>query len=242
MPRSRVKYRIVCVQFGERMQRFFEAFERSVKTNCRDCELVVITIDKPAAVPGIDGSFTDNTAKLHVWRQEVEKSRVPVVCIDGDTVVLKDLYAAFSEFDGEVAVTERPHPCWLNGGVVFLRATKGAKEFMRLWCRVNDDLMANPRALRLALERHYGMNQTALVHAMAMTEMPCKVDKLPCQRWNNCDQTWATLDDETAVLHVKSALREHFTRYADLHSWPDWLLAARAAFLAYDPEAELMAL
>jgi hypothetical protein len=235
------KYRIVMVRFGERLDRLFRAFESSVRANCSDYDLRIVECEEPF-VNGGNSTLIHNTLKLHVWREEVESSRIPVVCMDGDTVVLHDLFPAFSEQGGawDVAVTERPHKCWLNGGVVFCRPTRAAKQFMRAWCRVNDDLLADGHAQREAFDRHFGINQTALVHALDTGMMPGVVAKLPCQKWNNCDQTWASVDDDTAVLHVKSALREHVYSFKPKDQWPEFLWRAREKFLPYDPDCERM--
>jgi len=238
-----VRYKIASVHFGERLKRLFVAFERSVLTNCYNCEeLTIIEPEPPARVQGIDGSYTDNTHKLHLWREEVERADMPIALLDGDMVVLRDIAPVWAEHGGDwdVAITERPGKYWLNGGAVFCKPTKAAREFMRAWCRVNDDILNDSYARKAALNNHYGINQTALVHMLQYCAPEAKVVKVPCRKWNNCDQTWHQFDDETHILHIKSFLRQHITAYKRKNEWPDYLVPCGEAFAPYDPDAHMM--
>jgi len=129
--------------------------------------------------------------------------------MDTDTIILEDLWDAFVNHEFDVAITERPHPSWFNGGVVFLRPTPAARRFFDRWVDWNDKLYADLPALIAARKKHWGMNQTALVQ-MLETEGAgdCNLLKLPCATWNNCDATWKDFDPDTCrVLHVKSELQ-----------------------------------
>lgn len=205
-----MRYAIVSVHFGKRLKRFFQAFEASVTANCRNCELIILEPEAPPRIAGVESSYTDNTYKLHLWRQEVEFAKVPTALLDGDMVVLRDIAPVWDELGGDwdVALTERPGKYWLNGGAVFCKPTEGAREFMRAWCRVNDSLLEDKRLREAALNAHYGMNQTALVHMLKhCPPKGVKIVRVPCQVYNNCDQTWKDIDASTRILHVKSFLR-----------------------------------
>lgn len=238
---SAPRYRIVGCGFGERLQRLFTAWERSIEANCPGAELVVIEGEKPPRQPDRAATYTDNTYKLHVWREEVERAvrdGVRVACLDMDMVVLGDLSSVWEQMGtADVAVTERPGKYWLNGGAVYCRPTPAAAAFMDQWCRVNDALLADLRVLKAAVGRHYGLNQTALVHLLEAGEPCCELVRVPCQQWNCCDQVWAQFDDDVRVLHVKGQLREHLYAFHAVEKVrPEWR-GAYEAILRYDPEA-----
>ena len=284
--RPRVRYRVVGVHFGGIMfERLVAAFEHSARCNLLPhAELVLIEGVKPdKPTPETRSTYSDNTYKLHIWRDEVKRSKIPVILMDVDTIILRDLWPIF-ENDFDVAITQRPHPMWLNGGVVAVRPNARSKALFAKWVEVNDFLLANETARLKALERHHGLNQSALIHmidpdlivgkepdasdkagvlrrkmhlmaaahnakergyknnghieGVDTTPPACNIVRVPCQRWNNCDQTWKDFDGETAVVHIKGHLRQCVVSNAPDHQVHDDAKRCFAEFKKYDVYVE----
>jgi len=114
-------YKLICVGFEDpsgKFARLIPAFKRSVAANAPAAELEFIEPTRPEAPRHYNQQWTDNHLKLHLWR---------------DTLVLRDLWDAFTFHEFDVAITRRPEHnpykkghqprSWLNGGVVFVRQT-----------------------------------------------------------------------------------------------------------------------
>lgn len=280
--RPRVKYRVVGVHFGGIMfERLVAAFEHSAKCNLAPhAELVLIEGIKPdKPTPETRSTYSDNTYKLHVWWDEVKRSKIPLILMDVDTIILHDLWPIFDQqFD--VAITQRPHPMWFNGGVVAVRPNARSRALFAKWCEVNDFLLANEAARLKALDRHHGLNQSAFIHmidpnltvgkepddsdkpavlqrklhlmaaahnakvrnyennghieGIDTTPPACDVVRVACQKWNNCDQTWKDMDDETAVVHVKGKLRACVISEAKAQQVPEQCKRPLTEFRKYD--------
>jgi len=231
-------YRIVGVSFGIAWRRLSSAFESSVKANATHGELEMIYASPPPVVPGIARTYANNTYKLRLWAEAVYRSPLPVVLMDTDTLVLRDLRRAFRE-EFDVAYTTRPGELPINAGVVFVNQTDAARQFMADWQAVNDQLLVDVHQLVSAISEHAGINQAALLRLLATRDHIASVKPLACSEWNSCDQTWEQLDENTAVLHVKGLLR-HVALGGGLdllaHGVPDNLDDLLSIWNQYDPQ------
>lgn len=219
------KYKVVTVYFASDNARrgiteamwdkYHQGFIRSATENLVDAEVVVVRPDPPAERRGCKYSYTANNLKLQLWNEQVQLSDIPVVLIDIDTIILKDLKSIF-DYDFDIAVTERPGKAWFNGGVVCVKPTVAAKEMMNLWAKYDSMLYADevkdrvPKRLRAIQEatKHDGMNQPSFVRLLDQGVFPGKVIKVPAKVWNNCDQTWREFYGKAKVVHVKGDLRD----------------------------------
>ena len=212
------------------------ALFNSLKKNTRDVEINIYEMKAPQTRSPIRYGYVANNAKLKVWINEALNSDLPVVLLDIDMIVVRDLYEIF-ELDFDIAVTERPTRAWNNGGAIYIKPTERAKEFIRAWVAYDTELLNSgaenrPPALHAAQTRtrHMGMNQPSLVDILqrgsdyetirdsAMIDVNgCKILKVPCQVWNNCDHTWHQFDEKTRVIHTKSNLRSMILR-GKIHS------------------------
>ncbi len=213
-----VDYHIIGVVFDNNepgFDRMIKAFEKSVLCNAPHAQLRIVHTTRPLCEKGYKPTYPDNTRKLHVWRDEVHKAEIPMVLLDVDMLILHELIPAFDEAGGnwDIGITVRPHRMWINAGAIYAKPTQGARDFMDAWCEVNDRLYSSRSALSTALKRHNGLNQTAMLHMLEECgnhPRGCKVHKLQCTTWNNCDQTWKDFDLETtAALHIKGGLRRY---------------------------------
>ncbi len=237
-----MKYRIVSVIFPDLgghgdFERLCDAFEASVEMNGGDCELLLLETERPDTGVGAR-TYIENTVKLNLWIKELAKADMPTVFMDCDTIVLRPLVDAFDQpFD--VAITTRDSDCWFNAGVVFARPGLGATRFFQEWQRVNDDLYANQDKLAEPARTFVGINQSAL-SLMLKAPPACDIAYLPCETWNNVDQTWDALSGDTAVLHIKGALRELCLVDMPEHRVPPEIRPARDVFRVYDRIAREM--
>jgi len=230
--------KIVSVIFGTRFDRYMQALEASVRANAPNWDFEIIEGDKPARVNGLPQFAPDNHYKLRLWRDAVADARANslLVLMDVDTIVLRDPSPAFA-YDFDFAYTVRPSTRktkWLNGGVVYCRVNSRTLAFFDRWLELDRELLEEPRRFLKCQHRHHvGQNQASL--ALAVKEpTECRLKQLPCRWYNNVDETWHEMDDDTIILHLKGALRELIDSFA--RQIPEHLQRARQAFAAYDPE------
>jgi len=155
-------------------------------------------------------SFVENTHKLAAWQRAVDEAPdgTGVALLDVDTFITRPLDPVW-ELDFDVAYTVRPDTVTIpfNAGVIFLRATAAARDFMRAWSEENQRLLENPDASPGWRRKYAGVNQGALGHLLARRHA-AKVVGLPCLEWNCEDASWKAFDPAvTRIVHVKSHLR-----------------------------------
>lgn len=201
---------IVTSKYGSQYDRLHGALAQSVQDNCSRTAMVTYDQAPHAMVPGLPEHVTANLEKMKVWHHAVMSSP-PDACValmDCDTVVLGDLHRAFAG-QHDITTTERPGKAKVNAGVVFVRNTPASRRVVDRWLKINDKLASEEERSHVhARCRAYGgINQAALVKALEHTEWPISVGTLPCEIWNNCDQTWENFSDKTKVLHIKGKLR-----------------------------------
>jgi hypothetical protein len=164
-------------------------------------------------VARIGNQAAANTHKLGLWVEQVReafRACEPIVLMDVDTIVLRDLKEAFFEFPtgADVAYTVRNARTPFNAGVVFCRPTIAAVGFMEAWAAVNDDRAAARSSTVKARKRNGGVNQDALSELLQCDNPAWRLGTLPCSVWNSVDQTWEEFDaKKTAVCHIKGNLR-----------------------------------
>jgi hypothetical protein len=162
-------------------------------------------------VPDVDcqQTWADNTYKLGYWVEAVENAQTGdrIILTDCDMLCLKDPIVAFDN-DFDIAVTVRNTVNWLNAGVIFIRVNNKSRRFMRRWLEHNNTLFRDPVRRKQAIDRHVGMNQSALVQLLDHPPKNTKIAHLPCDIFNACEQNWERVTKDTVFLHIKSALRE----------------------------------
>lgn len=164
------------------------------------------TVYSPRGVQG----YVWNTHKLDAWTAIVDAAEdgEPILLLDADTVILRPLDDVWAHpFD--VAYTVKPETAALpfNGGVVFVRATAAAREFMGLWRAKNRLFLENPQ--EFDVWRNFGgLNQASLGAVLRQKQHHAAIKKLPCLEWNCEDEHWGQFETGvTRILHVKSHLQ-----------------------------------
>jgi len=204
--------RIVCNHFADpTFLRLGDALENSVEVNCPEAEFDLWVSPRPDEQPGLLKHYTDNHAKLLIWRDAVHNADdgERIVLMDADTIVLGDLTPAFDE-DYDIGWTWRPGRLPVNSGVVYVRANARSKAFMDAWVQRDSILMGHRSLADHGRNKYGGANQASFMWLMLHGgggEI-ANLKDLPCKKWNSVDQTWCDFDSDTRVLHIKGRLRD----------------------------------
>jgi hypothetical protein len=162
-------------------------------------------------------SLQANHAKMLAWAEYIEGVDDDVVFTDADMFANGDLRDVFKEYDFDVAVTYRDYSkIPINGGVVFVRNTPAAKDFIRLWATEDTLLYENATEHLRWRKVCHGMNQASLGKMMAEEKYAAKLIKLPCSRYNACEDTWGMYDKHKPyMVHCKSMMKRALMDHKD---------------------------
>jgi len=206
--------RIVAVVFdypsrGKKYTMLSKVYEYSIKKNCPKAKLDLIKLPPPNLKSGENKSFPSNTVKLDYWyRTLCDSDDKEVIFMDCDMVVLGDLSPAFA-YDFDIGYTKRTK-CRMpyNGGVVFVKNTQAARDFILLWKEINDRMYNDYRFHKPWRNKYAGMNQAAFGYILEKEKFDAKLRSFPCSVWNSCVEDWQRIDiNKTKVVHIKGGLR-----------------------------------
>jgi hypothetical protein len=242
------KIDIVTVVFGHegginpnpKFKRLLHAWSLSCAKSNPDARIVVVETDRPPTSQGMKPSYSDNTHKLHLWRDYLrDKAEGDSVFLDCDMIIQRDLREGFAELGGnwDAAWTRRKARDYINGGTVFCRKNAGGLAFLDKWCEINDYIFEDKKRVEQHLALHCGLNQTSLHKMISQRMIPpeSRVVDLPCVKYNCCDQHWHEFSNNVAVLHVKSALQRYCLGRQPMTSVLSRWKAAVQAYRLYDP-------
>jgi hypothetical protein len=103
-----------------------------------------------------------------------------------------------------------------NGGVVFVRNTQAAKDFIALWAKVNADFLEdrekfdNKGMHEKWRKKYAGINQASLGCILETHKFKAKIKTVPCDVYNVCEDYRVVKpgDTKAKVVHYKSSLRK----------------------------------
>lgn len=204
--------KIVSVQFdygaSKKYDILSQVLEYSIGINCPKADLEMLRISPPVGSP-TKTCFAANTLKLQKWLDIMEATDDNIIFLDCDMLVLRDLSDVFNE-DFDIGLTIKgtgsiPY----NGGAVFVRNNTKAHDFIKLWNEVNIFLFNNrDEHNKWRNSKGYaGMNQAALGCLIETKKYDAKVKEFQCAIWNLCKNNWMNINENSRILHVKSALR-----------------------------------
>ena len=214
--------RVVSVTFdyGESRSyaRLMATFRASCARHMPDAAFDELRLTAPQLRPGYSQGHNSNTVKLRAWAKYMRTATEPVVFCDCDMLCLGDLAPAFAgNFD--VAYTERTQAdkIALNGGVVFVKPTDGARALVERWCEINEKMFTDHTLHDYWRSRvrtpkggsFCGMNQAAFGCLLHTAKKLGRIAALPCAVWNACNEDWPAVGPETRMVHIKGELR-HF--------------------------------
>jgi hypothetical protein len=182
------------------------ALRASVKQNAPGAELVVLELRHPAAVKGAYQGWVNNHIKLRAYSQiEIDQ---PTAFIDVDTLVLRDITQLFDRYSFDVAAARRPAPKehLFNGGVVLFKPTARAREFMRKWIDIDEQMLHDQEFHKPWHKKYNGQNQASFGY-LYETQSKAKIAELPTAMLNACEQDWPNIEAvKPYVLHVRKRL------------------------------------
>lgn len=179
-----------------------EAFCRSWEQNAR-IPLHIYQITAPQESRKYYG-FSANHAKLKEW---VKRLNGDTILIDADMLCLQDISDGFKKIN-HIGITERDGKIPYNGGVVFVKDTPEAKEFMSKWLEIDDRMLTDSEFHKPYHEKYAGQNQASLGW-MLENGYEDMVAVLP-KTYNLCEP-WSDRQD-AKMIHMKGALRRNVFR------------------------------
>ncbi len=200
-------YSIVAHYFDgeEKWDTLAKGFKKSVLQNT-NAILNLSKIDKPEADKA-RWKLTANNHKLKIWRDAVHSASMPIVLMDADIIVLKDIADGFKS---DITLTDNGKK-WVNGGVIFVNPTQKSKDFFDAWVEADsalyntEPLAGNPRGLIKAWSDYKvkGCNQTSL--RTIYDDWKEIIEWVPCQTYNACRrEQWI---EPQRVVHVMEPLQ-----------------------------------
>lgn len=144
--------------------------------------------------------FDANTHKLNLWAENFTED---TIFIDSDMLLLKCINNGFDLVD-DVGITDRSGPIKMNGGVMFFKYTKRARQFMKDFVDVNARMMEDEEFhAHWQKEKMYaGMNQSAIGY---LWETEYKDLNLLPDTFNKCEP-WDDWEN-AQMIHIKGQLR-----------------------------------
>ncbi len=203
-------YTVYSSWFGEgHYSRMASVLEHTVDMHCPNGSFRGDRLrDVPEVSENIKQLSPNNLAKLCSWTQFLNQTGKPVAFLDADTFVVNDLEPIWDkQFD--VAYCWRPGRRPLIGGVIFARPTIGAKRFFGEWVRLACQKMLDPLVADPLMNQFGGPNQACLNELTRNGRPYCKLERIPADPWNLCDEVWGAYDESTTkIVHLKGDLRE----------------------------------
>ena len=198
--------KLVTITFTENERNFdslIEVWKKSAAYYMPDVEAVVLKIGPPenkkrACDKYMRYSSTYAFLKMALWAL---KQKDDLILMDCDTFFTGPCQSAFQEgFD--LAGTVRDAPCWLNGGVVFVRNSFQGKALLNEVIQLIYMICRRPERFEKELKHFLGADQAAL----AMLVEEGSIAKLPCEVWNCEQHSWDKFSEDTRIVHMKSSL------------------------------------
>lgn len=129
-----------------------------------------------------------------------------ILMSDSDIMFMKSVNGIWSK-DFDIAITTRDHQSKYNTGICFIKPTRQAKTFLKLW-KEHTKEVAKRFDLK-EINRWMGIDQASL-NLTLQEKLPVKVIELPCCIWNAEQKSYKKINSDTKVFHVKCGFREIF--------------------------------
>lgn len=203
---------ILTVQFRRDNSRSYEwlleTFARSVEENMPEATFEVLRIEPPEPDGRGQWGFLANTRKLWVWADYVSRCDDELILADCDMLMNANAEEAF-DVPFDIAYTKRSDNGRFpnNNGIIMVRPTEAAREFMQMWAEVNQKMYDEPEFHRVWKKKYPGMNQSAFGYMLEEANHQAQLHVYETRKWNAVSTDWAYVDDETVFIHYKGPLR-----------------------------------
>ena len=196
--------KIVAVYFDRKnkYRNLLNVFLKSAAAKMPDVGIDLIKVCAPQVI----SRKHDMAHAFNIAAEKAISSKGPVAVCDIDLLFLHSIESAF-KLDFDVAVTVRRKYKY-NTGLWFMKPTNNARDFVAQWIKHTKYLMENHEIEKNKnyIDKYAGIDQASLAMAIKKNKK-AKVLELQCSEWNSCQGEWPEYNNETKVLHVKSALR-----------------------------------
>ena len=160
-----------------------------------------------------------NQHKLVEWNKVIQAATEDTVLMDVDMVVYHDIGDVFDK-DFDVCYTRRTATRMpLNGGVLFVKPTKEAKDFFTQWLKIDAELLQKRGKYSPYIRKYGGQNQASFGWMLEKGKYDAKIAHVDCTWYNCCNEEWETINGETRVVHHKGALKRICSRSGDYKAY-----------------------
>lgn len=204
--------RIIAVHFdgndgNEDYRRLASVWEKSARETNPNAEVRLIEMPPPPSNHMVQ-HYANNSYKLEKWVEAIGSLEEPTILSDCDMMILGDLSHVF-DLDFDVAETKRTESrnAPINGGMIFLQPTAGARRWIRHVLEADRSMRLDADLHSIYCKKYTGMNQAAMGWVREKVNGFNRIE-LPCSVYNACTEDWPTIGDHTKAVHVKGKLRD----------------------------------
>lgn len=183
-----------------RYKRLLNVFEKSARKHIPKVKITIVN-EKP--INNINHKYDTFFAFVMAAEYTIAAGDNVAVC-DCDLMFKKDISDVWNK-DFDIAVTVRKKMPF-NTGIWFYRHNERSVNFVNHWIENCKTIADNYEQYESYTDSHGGIDQAALALTIDQGH-EIKLLELPCQEWNSCQGEWATADENTRVIHIKSKLR-----------------------------------
>jgi hypothetical protein len=206
--------KIVTVQFDIGLKHDYklllDVFRESVRVNIPNAEFVELHPDPPKNTTGRDLYCYFNHCKLAAWFSYLKKTKDNIIFADCDMIALSDPSSVFdNDFDiGYTVRTSEGAGCPINGGIVIVKPSKASIDFMRLWARIDLQMMINKEFHDQYVTKYSGLNQSSFGYLLENpTFYDAKLKPFTTEFYNAVECDWINTNDKSTFVHIKTRLR-----------------------------------
>ena len=190
--------------------KLYDVMAYSLNKNMPQAKLVNWPVDDLKTHSGKNRSFESNSHKLQAWIDAYDATDDEhIIYSDCDMLFLADISEVF-DYEFDLALTRHAgNRIPYNGGIVFVRKSDKAREFLRQWLKVNNRMLSNPDFhWEWRKRRGYaGINQAAMGYMLENHREGMSIIDLPCEIYNSSMPNEWDKVERAKVLHIKSGLR-----------------------------------
>jgi len=155
-------------------------------------------------------------AEARAWADAIENADTPLVLLDCDVIVLRDLGEIFKGADWDIAHCPMPGPgvgadVRYNTGIVAINPTEKANEFGRVWLERSLYWGETKERVKQAKRKYFGTDQAGFADAIEIVS-GLRVGELDYHEWNLCEDWAAYTEGFTGMVHLKGHWHKVATR------------------------------
>jgi hypothetical protein len=206
--------KIVTVQFDIGLRwdysLLLDVFRESVRKNIPNADFVEIHPDPPKNTSGRELDCFFNHGKLKAWEQYAKTETDNIVFSDCDMLALSDPSAVFDQ-DFDIGYTVRTSDgagSPINGGIVLLKPTEAARDFMAHWVAIDKQMLINKDFHLPWCRKYSGLNQSSFGYLLEHPqEYKARLVPFLTRDYNAVECDWIDTNEKSTFVHIKTRLR-----------------------------------